>query len=72
MRILRGLSSRFLSCGCLAGIYETYDGGVVAIIDARSKSCADPAHVAGNIVPGSDADLTATWLHPNRSASQHE
>ena len=26
MRILRGLSSKFLSCGCLAGVYETYDG----------------------------------------------
>jgi len=31
MRILRGLTSRLLPCGCIAGIYETYDGQVVAL-----------------------------------------
>ena len=51
MRILRGLSSKFLPCGCLAGIYETYDGEIVGILDARSPSCADTAHVCGNVVP---------------------
>jgi hypothetical protein len=51
MRILRGLSSKFLPCGCLAGIYETYDGEIVGIVDARSPSCADSAHVCGNVVP---------------------
>jgi hypothetical protein len=51
MRILRGLSSRFLPCGCLAGVYETYDGEIVGILDARSSSCADSAHVLGNAVP---------------------
>ena len=53
MRILRGLSSKFLPCGCLAGIYETYDSEIVAILDARSPSCADTAHVCGNVVPHS-------------------
>ena len=51
MRILRGLSSRFLPCGCLAGIYETYDGEIVGILEARSPSCADTAHACGNVVP---------------------
>lgn len=51
MRILRGLSSRFLPCGCLTGIYETYDGEIVAILDARAASCAEPAHAKGNVVP---------------------
>lgn len=51
MRILRGLSSRFLSCGCLAGIYETYDGEIVAILDAPAESCADPGHAPGKVVP---------------------
>lgn len=51
MRILRGLSGRFLPCGCLAGIYETYDGETVVIVDARGPSCADSAHAPGNLVP---------------------
>ena len=51
MRILRGLASRFLPCGCLAGVYETYDGEIVGIVDARNASCADPAHALGNVVP---------------------
>jgi hypothetical protein len=51
MRILRGLSSRFLPCGCLTGIYETYDGEIVAILDARAASCAESAHAKGNVIP---------------------
>ena len=51
MRILRGLSSRFLPCGCLVGIYETYDSATVAILDARSDSCVDSAHRTGQVVP---------------------
>jgi hypothetical protein len=51
MRILRGVSSRLLGCGCLAGVYETYSGEIVTIIDARGESCADPAHARGKIVP---------------------
>jgi hypothetical protein len=51
MRILRGLSSKSLPCGCLAGVYETYDGLVVAIVDAKSTGCADLSHGKGKIVP---------------------
>ena len=39
MRLLRGLSGRVLPCGCLVGVYETYEGEVVATIDARGKQC---------------------------------
>jgi len=51
MRILRGLTSRLLSCGCVAGIYETYDGAVVTLIDERSTRCADVSHQNGNRLP---------------------
>jgi hypothetical protein len=50
MRILRGLSSRVLPCGCLAGVYETYDARVVHILDAKGESCADGAHEAGKAI----------------------
>jgi hypothetical protein len=51
MRILRGLSSRFLSCGCLVGVYETYDGEVVRILDARAAGCVESHHQNGNVIP---------------------
>lgn len=44
MRILRGVSGRVLTCGCLVGIYETYSGTVLAMIDARELACPVPAH----------------------------
>jgi len=51
MRILRGLSSKFLPCGCLTGIYETYDGQVVGILDAKSGSCTFNTHQNGKQLP---------------------
>ena len=51
MRILRGLTSRLLPCGCLAGIYETYDGAVVTLLDDRGPHCTSGSHVEGNEVP---------------------
>ncbi len=39
MRLLRALTGELLPCGCLVGIYETYDGRVVATIDARGAEC---------------------------------
>lgn len=44
MRILRGVGSRTLPCGCLVGLYETYDRQTVALIDARGSACLDRAH----------------------------
>jgi hypothetical protein len=51
MRILRGLSSKWLTCECLVGIYETYDGLVVTIVDAKGTGCADASHRTGHVVP---------------------
>jgi hypothetical protein len=51
MRILRGLSSKWLPCECLVGVYETYDGLVVTIIDAKGTGCTEPSHRAGHVVP---------------------
>ena len=51
MRILRGLSSKFLPCGCLAGVYETYDGTVVGILDAKADACHVATHRNGKIIP---------------------
>ncbi|MEO8523001.1 MAG: hypothetical protein ABI603_16675 [Acidobacteriota bacterium] len=50
-RILRGLSSRVLPCGCLLGLYETYDGEVIELIDAPALSCSAVGHAAGNALP---------------------
>lgn len=50
MRILRGLNSHELECGCLLGVYETYDGLVVRLIDAVSDRCTNLGHRPGNIV----------------------
>jgi hypothetical protein len=51
MRILRGLTSRLLSCGCIAGVYETYDGEIVTLLDDRQSTCTNPHHADGNPVP---------------------
>jgi hypothetical protein len=50
MRILKGLTGRYLPCGCLAGVYETYDGDIVGILDAWGPRCGDRAHEPGNTV----------------------
>jgi hypothetical protein len=51
MRILRGLTGRTLSCGCVTGSYETYDGEVVWILDERDSHCVNPAHQPGQPLP---------------------
>jgi hypothetical protein len=57
MRILRGLSSRVLSCGCLTGLYETYDSEIVDILDAHAPSCPDPSHQPGATIARTAAAL---------------
>jgi hypothetical protein len=47
MRILKGLSSRRLPCGCIVGIYETYGAEVVALLDSRDHACDRKEHVPG-------------------------
>ena len=59
MRIRRGLSSRVLACGCVVGIYETYAGAVVTIVDERTASCTDAAHATGKQIPVVLSDAAA-------------
>ncbi len=61
MRILRGLSSKFLPCGCLAGVYETYDGAIVGILDAKADACHVKTHRNGKMITvDSSVSQTAT------------
>ncbi len=62
MRILHGLGSRVLGCGCLVGVYETYDKRTVATIDAVGRECREPGHtlhavleLSSRSAPGSDS-----------------
>jgi hypothetical protein len=57
--ILRGLSSRTLPCRCLVGVYETYGGEVVGIVDAKSDSCNVTAHEKGKQVPDPSSESNA-------------
>jgi hypothetical protein len=50
-RILRGLSSKLLRCGCLLGVYETYEGAIVGLIDAKAAGCTVVSHDGGNVLP---------------------
>lgn len=72
MRILRGLSSKFLPCGCLVGIYETYDSETVAVLDARSESCAHPAHRNGNVIPIDEDTSTLPQSNPSSARDARE
>jgi hypothetical protein len=60
MRILRGLNSHQLPCGCLLGVYETYDGLVVRLFDAISDTCGNPGHRPGTLVPAEAVDVSLT------------
>jgi hypothetical protein len=51
MRVLTLLASHLMPCGCLAGIYETYGGPVVGIIDDRADDCPESQHRRGLVVP---------------------
>ncbi len=57
MRILRGLDSRALPCGCLIGVYETYGSQTVAIIDAKGSDCTNRAHRVDSPVDFQMAEL---------------
>ena len=54
MRILRGLTSHVLPCGCVAGVYETYDGHVITLLDERASMCLIDTHRNGNRIPDLD------------------
>ena len=48
-RIMRGLTSQRMACGCVRGVYETYDGRVVTVIDAPGEECTQAGHEAGRV-----------------------
>ena len=62
MRILRGVGSRMLPCGCLVGLYEAYDKKTVALIDARGSGCLDASHRV-------DTPVAIDVLSPRRDSS---
>jgi hypothetical protein len=51
MRILRIVQSRSLPCGCFVGLYETYDGSTVAIVEEPGRECGSAGHEAGRTLP---------------------
>jgi hypothetical protein len=57
--ILRGLGSRVLPCGCLVGLYETYGGAVVGLVDGVDATCQDPHHRLDATVPATDGAQSA-------------
>jgi hypothetical protein len=68
MRILRGLTSCVLPCGCVAGVYETYDGEVLTLLDERESTCQIDTHEAGNRIPdiGGVTASSKVALHAER------
>jgi hypothetical protein len=74
MRILRGLSSKGLPCGCVAGVYETYDALIVTIIDAKGTGCDVQSHREGKIVPAKSTEESSAHtnleLSPRRSLTR--
>jgi len=48
MRILRGVGSTVLACGCFVGLYEKYSGATVAIVDVPGERCV--AHRRGETI----------------------
>ncbi len=66
MRILRVVGSGLLPCGCFVGLYETYSGPTVQVIEEKGLSCTDPAHA-----PGAQIALSRTGV-PHAPASPPE
>ena len=64
MRIRRGLASRRLACGCVAGVYETYRDEIVTILDAKGPHCGESAHSAGKVLPLAVTDELPAEPHP--------
>ena len=67
MRLLRGVGGRTLRCGCLVGVYETYEGEVVTTIDVPSPTCADPQHRRRAVLTSGSAEPDDPALGPTRS-----
>jgi hypothetical protein len=48
------LSGRVLSCGCLVGVYQTWRGREMTIIDGRGPHCECDRHQVNAIVSRED------------------
>ena len=44
------VEGRVLSCGCLAGRYETWTKDVVTILDEPAKTCPIESHVKNAVI----------------------
>ena len=51
LRVLRGVT---LPCGCIGGLYETYAGTTVMIIDEADDACLSAQHRNGYMVSLAD------------------
>ncbi len=72
MRILRVVGSELLPCGCFVGLYETYSGPTVQVIEERGVSCVDPMHKQGAQLELAGASVPrrpASSPPPHRSAA---
>jgi hypothetical protein len=62
LRVLRGTR---LPCGCVAGIYETYSGATVAVVDEVDAGCRLAEHRNGGMIDIEASDSlasgTRTW-----------
>jgi hypothetical protein len=67
MRLLRGVGSRLLPCGCLAGIYETYADTTVTIIDARGEHCDHREHTVGGVMPSEEVFPAQPQIRASRT-----
>lgn len=70
MRILRGVGSTLLPCGCLVGLYETYDGRTVGLLDARNPACVIAAHHVNALVSAGPSDSTSVNLQQPTSETK--
>ena len=52
------VGGRVLECGCLAGIYDTWSDGRVAILDGRDPDCPHAEHVDNRVL----------WRQPHLAA----
>lgn len=50
---------RVLACGCLAGVYQMRNGGLVEILDARCDGCGDSLHTVNRILHVASPEHTA-------------
>jgi hypothetical protein len=57
------VSGQVLSCGCLAGDYETWTGEVVTVIDAHGPDCPSELHQADVVLARRSTRAVQTASH---------